>query len=368
MNEHIGELHPTKDGKYFYKIIDWVDNKNVTVELLNDNFQPHYTRVSTYQNIRKHLHYPGSEIRHPNFVSLEKLERKAYWEGKVVETKDGTAKYEIVDYQNAHCVKIHFIDTLCYQMREVSSLVKNSVANPFPITDKGETPICFDDTYKQYIGAYFYTSGGRKDLQAGKMPNPSDIYRIIEYDRKGNATVQFQDAFGYTAVVGMSSVLAGTVSNRYRYNGLTKDEIDYMIETTLNAHVVNKYRSLKLRETDPSYRDVLISDEWNNYGAFKSWYINAVSILNPKYIKEYTLDKDLKYPYYASYTNNKKLYSPSTVVILPNELNVRIKYIFDPAKSENIMECANYYYSENAITKETYDMIVDQINKANGRY
>ena len=341
----------------------------MTVELLNDDFQPHYTRTTTYQRIRGHLAYPGAEIHHPNWVSQDQIERKAYWEGRVVETKDGAAKYEIVDYQDAHHIKIHFLDTLCYQMRDSSSLDKNKVENPFPVTDKGETVLYFEDPYKQYMGAYFYTTDGRKDLQEGKMPNPSDIYRIIEYGGKYNIRIQFQDEYGYSCISGISAIICGTIRNRYKYNKLSEDEINDMIPKDFENFILSKYKGIKHRVAyNPSYCNTIISNEWNNYYAFRDWYIAMISILNPKYIKEYNVDKDLKYPYYSNLTNNMKMYGPNTAVILPNELNIRIKNINDPRKSEIIMECANYYYSENAITKESYDMIVDQINKANGQY
>ena len=369
MNEHIGELHPTNDGKYFYKIIDWVDNTKVTVELLNDDFQPHYTRTATYQRIRGHLAYPGAEIHHPNRVDQGQLERKAYWEGRVVETPDGTAKYEIVDYQDAHNIKIHFLDTLCYQMRDSSSLDKNKVENPFPITDKGETVLYFGDPYKQYMGAYFYTTEGRRELAAGRMPSPSNVYRIIEYGGKDHIRIQFQDEFGYSYVTGLSDVTDGRVRNRYKYNNLTKDDIENMVSENLESLIFNKFRGMKDRVVNnPAYADTIISSEWNDYNAFRRWYIDAISTLNPKYILEYNVDKDLKYPYYASHTNGKKVYSPSTVVILPGELNVRIKYINDPSKSKSIADCAIYYYSENAITKEVYDMIMYQIARTNNLY
>lgn len=361
-NEHIGELYPTNDGLYQYKIVDWIDNTKVTVELqkpYEDGEEP-YRRTATFQRIRGGLGYPGMVVKHPNSLGTKQNQQfRKEWEGKIFTTCDGTGQYQIVEYINAHDIIIHFLGTLCYQHRDLIAIKRNQIQYPFLCNKPGCTnPVYFEDPYKKYMGAYFLTTEGRKRVAQGLLPGSYEVYRIVDYKGKNNVTVQFQDDYGYTQVVGLSDVTGGRVRNRYKVyymdHNFTKDQLENLI--------FNKWRGMRDRvKSNPAYSDTIICDEWNDYDNFKRWYIHQVYSLNRIYLTEYNIDKDLKYPYYYQATNGKRVYSPDTTVILPGELNVRIKNINDKSRSGIILECAQFYLSENAISPEVYSMIVDQI-------
>lgn len=370
INEHIGELHPTNDGLYQYKIIDWVDNTKVTVELQKP-YQPGeepYRRTTTYQRIRKGLGYPGMIIKKsPNLYAINKnQEFKEEWEGKIFPTCEGAGQYQIVNYINAHDIIIHFLGTLCYQHRDLIAIKRNQVQYPFLCNKPGYTnPVYFADPYKKYMGSYFLTTEGRKQVSLGLFPDPSEIYRVIGYDTKNHITVQFQDEYGYTCVSSSNDICNGAVRNRYKIN--LKDNkgiLPALTEVQAYELIFNKWRGMRDRvRSNPAYANTEICEEWKEFNNFKRWYMSEVGKLNQKYLTEYNIDKDLKYPYYCQYTNGKKLYGPDTVVIIPTELNVRIKNINSKEKSDVIIDCAKFYLSENAITQEVYDMIVDQIGR-----
>lgn len=370
LNEHIGELYPTNDGRYQYMIVDWIDNKNVTVELqkpYEDGEEP-YRRTTTFQRIREGLGYPGMAVNHPNSLGhIQNQQFKEEWEGKIFTTCDGTGQFQIVEYINAHDVIIHFLGTLCYQHRDLIAIKRNQVQYPFLCNKPGCTnPVYFGDPYKKYMGSYFLTTEGRRRVAEGLFPGQSEVYRVIDYQGKNNVTVQFQDEYGYITTCSTSDASRGSIRNNFKRNqyGAFLGDVD-LNRTEEEKLCFNRWRHMvrRVHEIDehPSYEGVILAPEWYCYANFKIWYMNETSNLNPNYISEFHIDKDLKYPFYMQYTNGAKMYGPTTASVMPKELNSKIVGINNKENWPSILEYANYYLSENAISLDTYNAIISQI-------
>lgn len=60
-----------------------------------------------------------------------------------------------------------------------------------------------------------------------------------------------------------------------------------------------------------NYKDVWVCEEWHNYMNFKQWYIERINTIDKKY---FALDKDL-------FGDGKRIYSPQTCCLIPQEIN-----------------------------------------------
>ena len=107
------------------------------------------------------------------------------------------------------------------------------------------------------------------------------------------------------------------------------------------------------------------------YNTFAQWYIAQESKLNPKY--KYEVDKDLLYPLYKNQTDGYKLYSPATCCLIPKDLNLLIANTNRANKQReicitNLLNKADIYFKENAISKKVYHAIQGLYNNGNKHY
>lgn len=90
------------------------------------------------------------------------------------------------------------------------------------------------------------------------------------------------------------------------------------------------YSETSLKKS-PTYSDARVCDEWLVFSNFKIWF-------DKNYVKGCTIDKDLL-------SRDCKLYSPSTCIFLPNEINVAL--ISKQRKSNNphpgVRKCKNRF-------------------------
>ena len=132
MQNHIGEMYPTRDGKYNYKVIDYTDRNHVTVELQNPA-NP-YTRVVTMQSLKEGLSYPGAKIqmnsntRLANKKALDNSRSK--YLGKTFVLTNGR-KVKVIQYENAHSITIEYQDTYEVSKRtsyQLKNLIKEELS------------------------------------------------------------------------------------------------------------------------------------------------------------------------------------------------------------------------------------------------
>ena len=69
--------------------------------------------------------------------------------------------------------------------------------------------------------------------------------------------------------------------------------------------------SAKYQSKKPTYKDIVVAEEWLNYQTFAKWYENNFYEIEGEKME---LDKDLL-------SKDGKIYSPSTCVFLPHSIN-----------------------------------------------
>ena len=122
-----------------------------------------------------------------------------------------------------------------------------------------------------------------------------------------------------------------------------------------------------------SYENTTIDPVWFNYSNFAAWYMEQIKGLNPNY--DYEVDKDLLYRFYANETSGKKCYGPRYCVVIPHDLNSKlqltnVKKGFKSGDngsyqmgvinaSSEIKQAAEYYYKNNAISQQIYNVIMN---------
>lgn len=222
---------------------------------------------------------------------------------------------------------------------------------------------------------------------------------VLEYINKFNVRVKFLDQFGYETVANIDNVLAGNVKNPYRLNKYGGYYGEGPYTSVQYMHVYKVWEGI-LKRTNPmynsqnSYSNVIIYEDWRNFQNFADWYVKYESILNPNY--QYQIDKDI-----LQWDKDNKIYSPYTCCLIPTELNISLvclhlsknhnlpvgvqrngdkyspyitikddkKYlgiyntpeeaflVYKKNKESYIRELAEKYYKDHAITKDIYEIL-----------
>lgn len=272
---------------------------------------------------------------------------KQEYEGKHYFTKNKEREFIITNYDAASSVDIEFIDS-GYKKHTNMGNINMGLSDPF----KGNSPIAFEDSIKALIGCYFKTKQGY-------------LIRIIGGSTLKQMQYQFQDEFGYIGCTTIQNIRKGEIRNPYHKNEFG----GYLGEGSFkgNDYVYNIWHSLIVRGTGAKskysyyrdsqlYQDCKICNEWLNYNIFAQWYTSNISKLNPNY--SYEIDKDLLYPLYKNQSGGWKLYSPTTVVLIPHDLNLLLFNTKIENRYNQVLKTAEIYYKDNAISQKTYNAIL----------
>lgn len=254
-------------------------------------------------------------------------------------------------------------------MRKSVYQLNNGIQNPFNDGD-----LYFADPYKKYMNCYYHTNDG-------------GIIRVIDYQGTNKVTVQFMDESGYITTTTMQNIKKGQVRNPYKRNQFggylgesiyvnNKKEYEWLYRRWYNMIIraTNVEYYLKYHGADTSSYDYATIDPlWLNYSNFATWYMNGISTLNPKY--DYEVDKDLMFRFYTNETKGLKCYGPKYCVLIPHELNnklqlTNLKTQFKTGDSRSlevgainasieIKKCATFYYKNNALTQQVYNIIMN---------
>ena len=152
------------------------------------------------------------------------------------------------------------------------------------------------------------------------ITNQGCTVTVFEYCGSLRVGYQFNDEHQHKAYTTTQNLKKGQVKNPYLpvvcgvgYFGVGK------YESVINSKHTDEYRAWRdmLRRCyddyslsrRPTYKDCYVCDEWHNFQNFAEWYTNQ-----EYYGKGYHLDKDLL-------IDGNKVYSPSTCVLAPQELN-----------------------------------------------
>lgn len=159
---------------------------------------------------------------------------------------------------------------------------------------------------KSVIGKYFST-------------NKDGIAKVIDGKQAQDLTIQFVETGNIRYNVDLANLRCGKVKDILKkstvptvfgvgYAPLKKkaDKHIYKVWCNMLARCYDKQR---INGRDKSYAQCVVCEGWLHYDNFESWYMN-----NKLNGCESFIDKDLLSP-------NCKIYSPSTCVMLPREIN-----------------------------------------------
>ena len=299
------------------------------------------------------------------------LNCKQKYEGKEYFTSDGKEKFVITKFNSGSDVRILFPDVPGgLEMRKSVYQLNQGIPNPFP----NNSPVYFSDPYKKYINTCY-------------MTNEGFIIKVIDYKGTSNVTVQFQDEFGYVVTTTMQNIKKGQVKNPYiknKFGGYLGESI-YVDNPKEYEWLYRRWYNMLIRGTNNdyylqyhgsntvSYENTTIDPIWLNYSNFAAWYMEQIKGLNPNY--DYEVDKDLLYRFYANETGGKKCYGPRYCVVIPHDLNSKlqltnVKKGFKSGDngsyqmgvinaSSEIKQAAEYYYKNNAISQQVYNVIIN---------
>lgn len=160
------------------------------------------------------------------------------------------------------------------------------------------------------------------------MTNEGYEIEIIEYINCRTCTIQFED-LGTVKNVPYTSIKNGAIRNR---NNKTVHGIGYIGYGEYLGCIDNKatkgysvWRGMIRRcyseknfLKHPTYKDVVVCEEWYNFQNFAKWYYE-------NYIEGFELDKDIL-------CGNCKIYSPKTCCFVPKEVNILYNTFHKPSK------------------------------------
>ena len=150
--------------------------------------------------------------------------------------------------------------------------------------------------------------------------------KIVEYNNASDIVVEFQDKYKYRTNTIYTNFKSGSIRNPYYPNvyGIGITGCKYPTKTKANDRPTKEYsiwRSIlersfveKIKEKQPTYKDVTCCNEWANFENFYEW-LHSQPNFNKWYEgSRWAVDKDIL-------VKGNKTYSPETCCIVPQNVN-----------------------------------------------
>lgn len=158
-----------------------------------------------------------------------------------------------------------------------------------------------------------------------KLNRVGDEVEIIEYYSNRQITLMFKDGT-ITKNNQFSPIKRGTVKNpntpsvcgvgfmgQGKYTSKNKGKLNKIYQTWVN--VLKRACSKDYKEKYPTYKDVVVCEEWYNFQNFAKWYEDN---WKPYMDNTWHLDKDIL-------IKGNKMYSPTTCTFVPDKINTVIQ-------------------------------------------
>jgi hypothetical protein len=167
-------------------------------------------------------------------------------------------------------------------------------------------------------------SKSTESCQAGSQfkTNNSGVATVLEYRAADDVLVQFED--GSTKITTAASLKRGKVQNNnlpsvygvgYMSDEFHSHDANRKIIPTYNLWfgMMTRAYNEKYHSEKPTYKEVIVCDEWLHYKNFKKWCEAQVGFGT----KGFNLDKDIL-------VKGNKVYGPEFCVFVPSEMNSQL--------------------------------------------
>lgn len=149
--------------------------------------------------------------------------------------------------------------------------------------------------------------------------------KIIEYNKNSDIVVEFQDEHKAKVHTNYSNFQRGLVKNPYYpmvYGvGIAGNKYKTVDENSKSTreymtwyHIIQRCYSDKLKEKQPTYRDIVVCSDWLLYENFYEWLHSQPNFDKWYYGKRWAVDKDIL-------VKGSKIYSPETCCLIPQNVN-----------------------------------------------
>lgn len=163
-------------------------------------------------------------------------------------------------------------------------------------------------------------------LYEEKYNNQGCLMKIVEYNKASDIIVEFQDEYKAKVKTSYGNFKLGSVRNPYHPSiyGIGITGCKYSTKTEANDRPTKEYsiwRSIlersfveKIKEKQPTYKEVSCCNEWINFENFYEW-LHSQPNFNKWYEgSRWAVDKDILY-------KGNKVYSPENCCLVPINVN-----------------------------------------------
>ena len=249
-------------------------------------------------------------------------------------------KMKVTEFKNYNEVVVQVGESDMYITADMNSIKRGMVLNPF----KKNSPIAFTEPKYEYLNCIFKTNQGY-------------TIRILNCEDREHVLFEFLETGGQDTAT-IHNILSGQVRNPYHRNELggclgpdkiyRNKEYRWLYKMWYSLLVrINKSKEFH----NLAYNDIILDSVWYCYSVFAQWYMNNFSQLNSNF--KYAVDANLKFPMYSQFTGGRKLYGPSSCLLVPVDLEKMIE------SQSSIKEAARYYKEQNALLDEAYNIIMN---------
>ena len=212
--------------------------------------------------------------------------------------------------------------------------------------------------------AVIFEDNKKKYLKCQYRSNQGDLFEIVGYNTNKKVTVKFLDTGSAYVTTTMQNIVKGQVKNPCHPNAFGGYlGMGYYTEHP-DKSIYNLWMNLLKRAIDEAHVNSIIDPSWYNYNTFCEWYVPYLESLPAG---DYAIDKDLLFNRYYQSTGGRPCYSPSTCVLVPQDMErvlitIRLNRITGPNPC-GICDLAKAYLDEGKINRLTYDSIMENYKK-----